>query len=222
MAYFKEKNVTVNIVIPRAEAYAARYSSTLNEVLADNEAFTLSNHPEAHMHSGHVQGLFLEMLSFMIQPEKILEIGTFTGFSALSLCSGLKPGGCLHTIELRQEDASIAAEYFKKAGVSHKIKLHLGDATAILSGLQEAWDLVFIDADKVNYIQYYQLTLPFVKKGGFIIADNVLFHGQVLEEEIKGKNAKAIDAFNKYIASDDRVQQVILTVRDGLSIIRKL
>lgn len=205
-----------------AEAYVARNSGELDEVSAANEAFTLTNHPHAQMHSGRVQGLFLEMLSFMIQPRKILEIGTFTGFSALSLCKGMQPGGCLHTIEIRPEDAVIAEQYFRKAGVNDKICLHLGDALAILPDLSEEWDLVFIDADKVNYIKYYQLTLPFVKKGGFIIADNVLFHGQVLEDEIKGKNAKAIDAFNKYIASDSTVQQVILTVRDGLSIIRKL
>ena len=212
----------MNLIFPIAEAYAAKYSGALDDVSADNEAKTIANHPHAQMHSGHVQGLFLEMLSFMIQPQRILEIGTFTGFSALSLCKGLKPGGCLHTIEIRPEDAATATEYFRKAGVSHKIKLHLGDATRILPVLHKEWDLVFIDADKVNYIQYYQLTLPFVKKGGFIVADNVLFHGQVLEEEIKGKNAKAIDAFNKYVASDTTVQQVILTVRDGLSIIRKL
>ena len=222
MACFQEKYDLVNIVSQLAEVYSAMYSSPLNQISADNESFTLANHPHAQMHSGHVQGLFLEMLSFMIQPEKILEIGTFTGFSALSLCKGLKPGGCLHTIELRPEDASIAAEYFKKAGVSQKIKLHLGDAMVILPDLQQEWDLVFIDADKVNYINYYQLTLPFVKKGGFIIADNVLFHGQVFGNEVKGKNSKAIDAFNQYVASDNRVQQVILTVRDGLSIIRKL
>ena len=106
--------------------------------------------------------------------------------------------------------------------LSQEIKSMRTEMHGAIKDLREEWDLVFIDADKVNYIHYYKLTLPFVKKGGFIIADNVLFHGQVLEDEIKGKNAKAIDAFNQYVASDKNVQQVILTVRDGLSVIRKL
>ncbi len=210
------------LVNDTAETYAKQHTSPLDEVLNEIEAFTLANHPHAQMLSGHVQGKVLEMLSSMIRPKYILEVGTFTGFSALCLAKGLQEGGKLHTIEIREEDASTAKGYFKKAGAEDKIELHLGDALQIIPGFTEQWDLVFIDADKVNYINYYELTLPQLKKGGWIIADNVLFHGQVLEENITGKNAKAIDAFNKHVAKDDRVEQAMLTVRDGLLLIKKL
>ncbi|MEO6404611.1 MAG: O-methyltransferase, partial [Ferruginibacter sp.] len=179
------------------------------------------NHPHAEMISGQVQGKLLEMLSMMIKPLKVLEIGTFTGFSALCLLKGVVKGGVLHTIELRKDDAETAASWFEKAG-SQNIKLHVGDARSIIPLINESWDLVFIDADKVSYIEYYELTLPAIKPGGWIIADNVLFHGEVLKEEVKGKNAKAIQAFNIHVAADNRVEQVMLTVRDGLFLIRKL
>lgn len=188
----------------------------------ENERITVTSHQHANMHSGHVQGKLLEMISKMIRPMKVLEIGTFTGFSAMCLANGLAENGMLHTIELRESDAAFAATYFRKAGLEEKIQLHIGNALNIIPNLNETWDLVFIDADKVSYIQYYELTLPFLKKGGWIIADNVLFHGQVLEDEIKGKNAKAIREFNDHVIADNRVEQVMLTVRDGLLIIRKL
>ncbi len=205
-----------------ADEYCKRFSSPLDDLALENEWYTIANHPHAHMHSGHVQGKLLEMLSYVIQPQRILEIGTFTGFSALCLSKGLVKGGHLHTIEIREEDATVAQNFFDRAGLNSQITVHIGDALKIIPQLEEQWDLVFIDADKVSYIEYYQLTLPLVKKGGFIIADNVLFHGHVLDDEIKGKNAKAIHAFNEYVASDVNVQQVVLTVRDGLSLIRKL
>lgn len=134
---------------------------------------------------------------------------------------GFAARGKLHTIELREDDAATAGNYFKQAGETEKIELHVGDALEIIPTLQETWDLVFIDADKVNYINYYELTLPSVKKGGWILADNVLFHGEVLEENVKGKNAKAITAFNDHVKKDGRVQQAMLTIRDGLLLIQK-
>jgi caffeoyl-CoA O-methyltransferase len=204
-----------------AEEYAKRFSSPLDEVLQEVEDFTLQHHPHAQMLSGHVQGKLLEMISCMIKPQQILEIGTFTGFSALCLAKGLQPGGTLHTIELREDDAATAKKYFSQANVNN-IALHVGDAKEIIPVLEEQWDLVFIDADKVSYIDYYELTLPAVKKGGFILADNVLFHGEVLEAVLKGKNAKAIQAFNEHIADDERVEKVLLTVRDGLLLIKKI
>ena len=212
----------MDLINPKAEAYSKRYSSLLDEVLQENEAITLATHEHSQMHSGHIQGKVLEMISRMIKPEKVLEIGTFTGFSALCLSKGLSENGVLHTLELREEDAAFAAVYFKKAGAENKIKLHIGNALDIIPTLKENWDLIFIDADKVSYIQYYELTLPFLKTGGWILADNVLFHGQVLEEEVKGKNAKAIQEFNDHVAADKRVEQVMLTVRDGIMLIRKL
>ncbi len=209
------------LISEAAENYCKIHTSPLDGIREANEKFTLENHPQAKMHSGHVQGKALELLSKMLQPSRILEIGTFTGFSALSLAAGLKKDGILHTLEIREQDAATATKYFEEAGET-RIRLHIGDARHIIPTLNEAWDLVFIDADKVGYIDYYELTLPMVRPGGFIIADNVLFHGEVLETELKGKNAIAIDAFNKHVSADGRVEQVMLSVRDGLLLIRKL
>ena len=212
----------MDIINHEAEEYSKKYTSALDDLLHENESNTLATHGHAQMHSGHVQGKLLEMFSRMINPEKILEIGTFTGFSALCLSKGLRENGLLHTIELREEDAATAALYFGKAGAASRIRLHIGNALEIIPALNEQWDLIFIDADKVSYIEYYELTLPSLKKGGWILADNVLFHGQVLDAAIKGKNAKAIREFNDHVAADKRVEQVLLTVRDGLMLIRKL
>jgi predicted O-methyltransferase YrrM len=204
-----------------AEKYAKRYTSALDEVLHEIEEYTLTNHPHAQMLSGHVQGKVLELFSKMIAPKRILEIGTFTGFSALCLVKGLPEDGKLITLELRADDAATAQAYFTKAGMESKISLHVGNALELIPALNETWDLVFIDADKLNYINYYELTLPSIKKGGWILVDNVFFHGEVLEENIKGKNAIAIHAFNDHIKNDDRVERVMLTIRDGLFLIQK-
>ena len=212
----------MELINPQAEAYSKKYTSLLDDYLMENESVTLASHKHPEMHSGHVQGKFLEMISRMINPLRVLETGTFTGFSALCLAKGLRENGMLHTIELREEDAAFAAGYFKRAGTEKKIIQHIGNALRLIPQLKESWDLVFIDADKVNYIEYYELTLPFLKPGGWILADNVLFHGQVLEQEVKGKNAKAIQAFNEHVAKDNRVEQVMLTVRDGVMLIRKI
>jgi predicted O-methyltransferase YrrM len=174
------------------------------------------------MLSGHLQGKLLEMISCMVKPKRILEIGTFTGYSALCLAKGLDKEGILHTIELRKEDASNAKSFFERSFLREKIILHIGEALRIIDELQEPWDLVFIDADKENYINYFNLVLPKLRVNGFILADNVLFHGQVLEEEIKGKNAKAIQAFNDFIVNRSDVEKLLLPVRDGLYVIRKL
>jgi caffeoyl-CoA O-methyltransferase len=212
----------MELVNHTAEQYAAQFTTAETGVLGRVNSDTAATHPKAHMLSGHVQGALLQMLSCMVRPQRILEIGTFTGYSAICLAKGLQPGGRLHTIELREEDAAKAAAAFSEAGLDGMIQLHTGNAMEIIPQLNEAWDMVFIDADKTGYIDYYQLILPQLKKGGFIIADNVFFHGEVLQDEIKGKNAKAIDAFNRHVAADERVEQVVLTVRDGLMIIKKL
>lgn len=211
----------MDLVHPLVEAYAAKFTSPLDASRHKVEHNTLAHHEHAVMLSGHVQGILLEMISRMIKPMKILEIGSFTGFSALCLAKGLQKGGILHTIELRDKDADLCEQYFKEAGIDEQVKLHRGNALDIIPLLNEEWDLVFIDADKVSYIQYYELTLQKLKPGGFLLADNVLFHGEVLEEKLSGKNAKAIAAFNEFVANDSRVQQVVLTVRDGLMLIRK-
>jgi predicted O-methyltransferase YrrM len=151
-----------------------------------------------------------------------LEIGTFTGYSALCLANGLTDDGQLHTIEIRKEEAVIAKDFFSRSAYHSKIILHPGSALDIIPVLNETWDLVFIDADKPAYIEYFNLVLPKLRKNGFIFADNIFFHGQVLEEEVKGKNAKAIKEFNEYIQKRSDIEKVILTLRDGLFLIRKL
>ncbi len=211
----------MELVNHMAEAYAKKNTSLLDDVLTEIEEYTLQHHPHAHMLSGHVQGKILEFFSSMVQPKSVLEIGTFTGFSAMCLAKGLQPNGVLHTIELREEDAKKAQQFFDKANAKNII-VHIGNAIEIIPTLAQAWDLVFIDADKTNYINYYELILPKVNVGGWMIADNVLFHGQVLEKEISGKNAKAINQFNEYVANDKRVEQALLAVRDGLLLIKKL
>ena len=213
--------ISMELINQQAEQYAKLNTSALDEVLQEIETYTNANHPHAQMLSGHVQGKLLEMISRMIKPHRILEIGTFTGFSALCLAKGLQPDGKLITLELRTDDAETARAYFIKAEAENKIELLVGDALQIIPTLAQTWDLVFIDADKVNYTAYYELTLPLVKKGGWILADNVLFHGEVLEENVSGKNAKAILAFNEHVKNDDRVQQTMLTIRDGLLLIQK-
>ena len=198
------------------------YSTAEDELLAEINTFTHQHHAEPHMLSGHVQGQFLSMISHMIRPRRILEIGTFTGYSALCLASGLTDDGILHTIEFREHTAQIAADFFQKSQYAHQLKLHVGNASDIIPQLNETWDLVFIDADKPGYINYFELVLPHLKKNGFILADNIFFHGEALKENAKGKSAKAIQQFNEFINKRTDIDKVVLTIRDGLYLIRKL
>ena len=204
-----------------ADNYASQYTSSESELLHIISEETIKNHKQPHMQSGHVQGRFLSFVSNLIQPEYILEIGTFTGYSALCLAEGLQSMGQLHTIELRDQDAATAQGYFDRSNKKEKIILHTGNAKEILPTLPHLWDLVFIDADKVGYINYYESVLPRLSPRGIIIADNVLFHGQVFKKPVLGKNATAIEAFNNHILHDPRVEHVLLTVRDGLLLIKK-
>jgi caffeoyl-CoA O-methyltransferase len=212
----------MDIVNPLAEKYTEQFTTAHDVLLQQIIEETYAIHAQPHMLSGHVQGKFLQMISHMVQPLKVLEIGTFTGFSALCLAVGLQKDGMLHTIELREQDALLSQNNFNKSDYAKQIKLHIGNAKGIIPMLNDDWDLIFIDADKPSYIDYYELTLPTLKKGGFILADNVLFHGQVLEENITGKNAIAMHAFNEHVKNDYRTEQVMLSVRDGISIIRKI
>lgn len=204
-----------------ANDYAAAHSSAEEGLLAEIAAFTAAQHAEPHMLSGHVQGRVLQMLSLMIRPQRILEVGTMTGYSAICLAQGLANEGVLHTIEKREQDADIARGYFDRSSFRDSIIVHRGEALPIIEKLNEVWDLVFLDADKINYVLYYEAVLPHLRQGGFIVADNVLFHGQVLEAEVKGKNAKAIHVFNQHVQADERTENVFMTVRDGLMLIRK-
>ncbi|WP_241238003.1 O-methyltransferase [Pseudoflavitalea rhizosphaerae] len=215
------ETATVELIPAIVEEYAAKYTSPEDELLHGINTETYASHAQPHMLSGHVQGQFLSMISQMLQPRRILEIGTFTGYSALCLAKGLLKDGLLHTIELREADGAVSQANFNRSNDREKIILHVGNALQIIPTLQETWDLVFIDADKVSYMEYFNLVLPAVRPGGVILADNVLFHGQVLEEPVTTKNGKAMQRFNEMVLQDERVEQVLLTIRDGLLMIRK-
>ena len=211
----------MDLTLPQAQQYAERYTSPEDELLREVAEYTYTHHPKAHMLSGHLQGKFLEMVSCMIQPKRVLEIGTFTGYSALCLAKGLAEGGILYTIELRKEEGDRAQAYFSRSKYAQQIILHIGQALDIIDELDETWDLVFIDADKEGYIDYFNRVLPKLRQNGFIFVDNVLFHGQVLSEPVKGKNAKAIQAFNDHVQQRTDVEKVLLPLRDGILLIRK-
>lgn len=212
----------MELINPAIQAYAEEFTSPLDELAQEVNDWTLQNHQESQMISGHLQGKFLEMVSCMVQPRRILEIGTFTGFSALCLAKGLREGGQLHTIELREQDAARARGYFERSSFAGRIILHTGNALDIIPTLNEEWDLVFIDADKPAYIEYFKLVLPRLRKNGFILADNIFFHGQVLEDQPKNKSARGIREFNDFMKTRTDVEKSVLTLRDGLFLIRKI
>ena len=176
----------------------------------------------ARMISGHLQGQVLAMISKMIQPKYILELGTFTGYSAICLAKGLKPGGKLVTIEVDDELETLAKKYFEKAGISESVDLRIGSALEIIPTLTETFDLVFIDADKREYLQYYNLLIDRLQSGAFLIADNTLWSGKVLDgPRADDFQTKGILEFNTMLRNDNRVEKVILPLRDGMTLIRK-
>lgn len=205
------------------DEYAEQYSSAELPVLAALNRETNLKRGDAVMLSGHLQGEVLQMLSHMIRPKRILEIGTYTGYSAICLAQGLAEGGQLHTIDIDEELEDMAAKYITEAGLRDKVTQHIGKAAEVIPGLSDMFDMVFIDADKVGYEHYYEQVFDKVAVGGYIIADNVLYDGEVvLPEEQQSKNAKAIQRFNAKVKADSRVQHVLLPVRDGLMIVRKI
>ena len=204
------------------EGYILRHTMQEDPVLVELDRATNLRTVQPRMLSGHLQGVVLEMISKMIKPSRILEIGTFTGYSAICLAKGLQPEGVLHTIEIDDELVPIAHEFFQKSEWGRCIKQHVGSALQIVPELAEEFDLVFIDGDKREYIDYYRLVLPFVKKGGFILADNVLWDGKVLEKSPKDAQTKGIVDFNLYVHNDIAVENVLLPIRDGLMLLRKI
>ena len=175
------------------------------------------------MLSGHLQGRVLSMFSKMIQPARILEIGTYTGYSALCMAEGLTSDGKIYTIDINEELEEIVQRYIKQSPLGEKIITLTGNATTIIPGLHETFDLVFIDADKENYSNYYDLVFEKVRHGGYIIADNVLWSGNILKKKAEmDEETQAIDNFNKKVIDDNRVENVLFPVRDGLMVIRKI
>jgi len=207
----------------KLENYITDHTSAEQEVLRELNRETHVKVLFPRMMSGHLQGKFLQMVSWMIRPGRVLEIGTYTGYSAICLAGGLKDQGVVHTIEINPELEDIILKYVVKAGLSDKIQLHIGDAIDIIPDLDETFDLVFIDADKENYLNYYHLVFDKVREGGFILADNALWDGKVVEEKKRyDKETEGIIKFNDFVQNDDRVENVLLPVRDGIMIVRKI
>lgn len=208
-------------LLPEAlEQYITQTATPEDPVLA---ALTRETHLKVQMPqmlSGHSQGKFLQLLSSLLQPTRILEIGTYTGYSAICLAKGLAADGLLYTIDVNEELDGMARRYFELAGLGAKINKLTGDARQIIPTLNETFDLVFIDADKLNYSVYYDLVINKVRPGGLIVADNVLWSGKVINEK-KDKDTLAIDGYNRKVAEDERVTNFILSLRDGLNIAQK-
>ena len=206
----------------KIESYALAHSQSESAVLNKLNRETHAKVLQPRMLSGHMQGNLLSMFSKMLRPEQILEIGTYTGYSAICLAQGLQENGKLHTIDVNAELEKMCRSFFQEAGLTRKINYYIGNALTIIPTINETFDLVFIDADKKNYSTYYDLVFDKVKSGGLIIADNVLWSGKVLNDENKmDADTKAIDSYNKKVHSDPRVEHMLLPVRDGLMIARK-
>lgn len=206
-------------IIQKIYAYCEDHSSGPLPVLDDIERATHLHTLSPRMLSGHLQGLFLSMISMMCSPLRILEIGTFTGYSAICLARGLKPGGMLYTLEYDPENAELSRRFIAKSEYADRITLLEGEAAMLIPRIDAEWDLVFIDADKESYATYFDMVLSRCRPGAFILADNVLWSGKVIENT-KDRKTEIIDLFNKKIHADPRVETVMLPIRDGISIMR--
>lgn len=211
-----------SLMLPGIEKYAGQHSSPELPVLARLSRATHLRTHQPQMLSGHLQGVFLQMISHMIKPSAILEIGTFTGYSAICLAQGLRPGGKLITIDCNPEMEDFANPYFREAGLDDKIEMRVGDAASIIQGLTGPFDLVFIDADKESYVRYFELVYPMVQPGGYILADNTLWYGRVIKPGADtDRETAGIVRYNTFVKQHSGVEHVLLPLRDGIMIARK-
>ena len=213
----------MDFLSPELQQYITRHTSPEPPLLSELNRETHSKVMKPRMLSGHVQGRFLALLSRMIKPEQVLEIGTYTGYSAICLAEGLAPGGLVHTIDVNEELEDMVRGYFSRAGLADKVRYYIGPALQLIPTLDYSFDLVFIDADKINNALYYEMVLDKVVPGGFILVDNVLWSGKVAQQPNKKIDAdtQSILDFNARIQADDRVENLLLPLRDGLMMIRK-
>ncbi len=212
----------MNFLPAEIEMYAEKFTQPESKILQELNRETNAHVLQPRMLSGHLQGRLLSLISKMIQPSLILEIGTYTGYSAICMAEGLRKEGVLHTIEVNEELKDIILSYITKARLQEKIKLHIGNAKEIIPRINGSFDLIFIDADKENYSAYFDLTVDRTKQGGFIIADNVLWSGNVLKPfHQMDAETKALSEYTEKVYADDRVESLLLPVRDGLLISRK-
>lgn len=214
---------TFELISPEIEAYCEAHTTEESELLYRLNRQTHLQTINPRMASGQLQGQFLSLISCMIRPQRILEIGTFTGYSAICLASGLAENGILHTIEINEEYEDRIRFFLSESPYNLQIKLHIGDAKAIIPSLDAIWDLVFIDAEKTDYQEYYDMIFPQVRKNGFILIDNTLWNSKVVQEiQHNDKDTQAILAFNDRVQQDRRVRNLLLPFRDGIMMIEKL
>ena len=203
--------------------YSANHTTAASSLLEKIDRETNLNVLRPRMLSGHVQGRILSMLSHMIKPKRVLEVGTYTGYSALCMAEGLPNDGKLYTIDINEELEPIVQQYFEESNYTNQLEYLIGDAMQLIPTINEKFDLVFIDADKVNYLNYYDLVIEKMNAGGFIIADNILWSGKVTSSpKANDKDTMALIKFNQKIHEDPRVENVLMPVRDGLMIVRVL
>ena len=211
----------MEIVNPEMNAYAETHTSPESALLKKINRETYAGVHMPRMLSGHLQGRFLSMISHMIRPRQILEVGTYTGYSALCLAEGMAPGGKLFTVDINEELEARVRKYFRESPWDANIEYRIGEASMIIPGWPGPFDLVWIDADKENYSHYFDLVIDKVRPGGFMVADNVLWSGKILDAK-KDKDTKSIAAFNEKVKRDKRVEAVLMPVRDGIMLMRKI
>lgn len=202
--------------------YCIRHTSAEPDLLKALDRETNLKTLSPQMQSGAYQGTLLRFISHMIRPKRVLEIGTFSGYATLCLAQGLPEGGLLHTIEVNDEMGWIIKKHVQLAGLEHKIRLHFGDAAQIVPVLEESFDLAFLDAGKLDYQLHYELVLPKMRPGGFLLADNVLWDGKVASMDTKDETARVLRDFNDYVQQDPRVENILLPLRDGLMLMRTI
>lgn len=213
----------MKFLVEEIEEYSAAHTEDENALLKSLNRETHAHILSPRMLSGHLQGRFLSMISRMIRPDRILEIGTYTGYSGICLCEGLNPGGKLITIDVNEELESFTRRYFDQTPFKDQIDYRIGNALDIIPTLTNTFDIVFIDADKINYSAYFNLCLDKTRTGGFLIADNVLWSGKVVQQLKKiDKDTQALLDFNRMVHEDPRVSNLLLPIRDGLMILQKL
>jgi caffeoyl-CoA O-methyltransferase len=208
-----------DIVDPRVEAYAEEHTTPDGELFERLAAETAEKTTAPEMMVGRLEGQFLRVLVRSLRARRILELGTFTGYSSISMALALPAGGRVITCDVNKETTAIARRYAQEAGVADRIEYRLGPALEAIAQLDGPFDLVFIDADKPNYINYYEATLPMLAEGGLIVVDNTLWSGRVIDEEDTEETTQAIRALNDHVSADPRVENVLLTVRDGMNLV---
>ncbi|MFT6167215.1 MAG: putative O-methyltransferase YrrM [Vicingaceae bacterium] len=208
----------MNFLDEKLDKYVTQHTSKESDLLYELHRETYMKVLQPRMLSGHFQGRVLSMISKMIQPSRILELGTYTGYSALCLAEGLTKDGHLHTIDKNEELEDFVQSFIDRSKFATQITQHIGDALTVIPQLNEDWDMVFIDADKENYLNYYNLVIPTLKSGSYILADNILWSGKVVDEASQDKDTKLLREFNTQITEDPRIENILLPIRDGIQI----